>query len=255
MRFAAALLLLFSCQAQTTARKAPEYTYKVVKAYPHDRSAFTQGLEFHSGFLYEGTGLNGKSTLRKVRIEDGRVVQKIDIGVEYFGEGITLINGEIVQITYQTQTGFVYGLNDFALRRKFKYTGEGWGLTNNGREIFFSDGSAELRVLNPKTHAEKRRIKVHDGIQPIDRLNELEWVDGEIYANIWGTDRIARIAPRTGVVTGWIDLAGLLSPMYRTQAVDVLNGIAYDAAKKRLFVTGKLWPMLYEIQLVPKASK
>ena len=158
MRFAAALLLLLPCHAQT-----PVYTYKVVKAYPHDRSAFTQGLEFHNGFLYEGTGLNGKSTLRKVRIEDGQVLQKIDLSAEYFGEGITLIGGEIVQITYQTQTGFVYGLNDFALRRKFKYIGEGWGLTNNGREIFFSDGGPEIRVLDPKTLAEKRRIKVHDG--------------------------------------------------------------------------------------------
>lgn len=243
------------CFGQTTARKTPEYTYKVVKTYPHDRSAFTQGLEFHNGFLYEGTGLNGKSTLRKVRIADGQVLQKIEINAEYFGEGITLIGGEIVQITYQTQTGFVYGLNDFALRRKFKYTGEGWGLTNNGHEIFFSDGSAELRVLEPKTLAEKRRIKVHDGAKPVDQLNELEWVNGEIFANIWGTDRIARIAPQTGAVTGWIDLAGLLSPMYRTQAVDVLNGIAYDAAGKRLFVTGKLWPFLYEIQLVPKPSR
>jgi glutaminyl-peptide cyclotransferase len=256
MRFASAtLLLLLPCQAQTPARKTPEYTYKIVKAYPHDRSAFTQGLEFHNGFLYEGTGLNGKSTLRKVRIEDGQVLQKIDLSAEYFGEGITLVGGEIVQITYQTQTGFVYGLNDFTLRRKFKYVGEGWGLTNNGREIFFSDGSAEIRVLDPKTLAEKRRIKVHDGAKPIDQLNELEWVEGELFANIWGTDRIARIAPQTGAVTGWVDLAGILSPMYRTQAVDVLNGIAYDAAKKRLFVTGKLWPLLYEIQLIPKSVK
>jgi len=255
MRFLLIVLFFAPCFGQTAARKTPEYTYKVVKAYPHDRSAFTQGLEFHNGFLYEGTGLNGKSTLRKVRIEDGQVLQKIDISAQYFGEGITLINGEIVQITYQSQTGFVYGLNDFALRRKFNYTGEGWGLTNNGREIFFSDGSAELRVLDPKTLAEKRRIKVHDGARPVEQLNELEWVNGEIFANIWGTDRIARIAPQTGTVTGWIDLAGLLSPMYRTQAVDVLNGIAYDMAGKRLFVTGKLWPFLYEIQLVPKPSK
>ena len=251
MRFAAAtLLLLLPCPAQTH-----EYTYKVVNTYPHDRSAFTQGLEFHNGFLYEGTGLNGKSTLRKVQIETGQVLQKIDLSAEYFGEGITLVGGEIVQVTYQTQIGFVYGLSDFKLRRKFSYKGEGWGLTNNGREIFFSDGTAEIRVLDFKTLSEKRRIKVHDGSRAVDQLNELEWVEGEIYANIWGTDRIARISPRTGVVTGWIDLSGILSPMYRTKAVDVLNGIAYDAARKRLFVTGKLWPMLYEIQLIPKPSR
>jgi glutamine cyclotransferase len=250
MRFAVLLLLLLPCHAQTT-----EYTFKIVKAYPHDRSAFTQGLEFHNGFLYEGTGLNGRSTLRKVRIEDGQVLQKIDLSGEYFGEGITLIDGEIVQITYRTQVGFVYGLNDFKLRRQFKYQGEGWGLTNNGREIFFSDGSNEIRVLDPKTLTEKRRIQVHDGAKQVDQLNELEWVEGEIFANIWGTDRIARIAPRTGAVTGWIDLTGLLSPMYKTQAVDVLNGIAYDPARKRLFVTGKLWPLLYEIQLIPKSGK
>ena len=251
MKFAAAaLLLLLPCSADP-----PEYSYQVVKAYPHDRSAFTQGLEFHNGFLYEGTGLNGKSSLRKVRIDTGEVLLKIDLSTDYFGEGITIVGDEIVQITYQSQIGFVYGLTDFHLRRKFSYKGEGWGLTNNGREIFFSDGSAEIRVLNVKTLAEKRRIKVHDGVQPVGRLNELEWVDGEIYANIWGTDRIARIAPRTGAVTGWIDLTGILSPMYRTNAVDVLNGIAYDAARKRLFVTGKLWPMLYEIQLVPKKAR
>jgi glutaminyl-peptide cyclotransferase len=251
MRFAAAtLLLLLPCPAQT-----PEYTYKVIKVYPHDRSAFTQGLEFHNGFLYEGTGLNGKSTLRKVQIETGQVLQKIDLSAEYFGEGITLAGGEIVQITYQSQIGFVYGLSDFKLRRKFSYKGEGWGLTNNGREIFFSDGTAEIRMLDLKTLSENRRIKVHDGPRAVDQLNELEWVEGEIYANIWGTDRIARISPRTGAVTGWIDLTGILSPMYRTKAVDVLNGIAYDGAKKRLFVTGKLWPMLYEIQLVPKPSR
>ena len=252
MKFAAALLLLLlpPCSADP-----PEYTYKVINAYPHDRSAFTQGLEFHNGFLYEGTGLNGKSSLRKVRIDTGEVLQKLDLSAEYFGEGITLVGNEIVQLTYQSQIGFVYGLTDFHLRRKFSYKGEGWGLTNNGRDIFFSDGSAEIRVLDVRTLAEKRRIKVHDGVQPVDRLNELEWVDGKIYANIWGTDRIARISPQTGAVTGWIDLTGILSPMYRTNAVDVLNGIAYDSARKRLFVTGKLWPMLYEIQLVPKKAR
>ena len=248
MRFAALVLLLLPCHAQ----KTPEFTYKVVHAYPHDRTSFTEGLEYHNGFLYESTGLMGKSVLRKVRITDGVAVQNINLSPQYFGEGITVIGGEVVQLTYQTQIGFVYGLNDFKVRRTFTYQGEGWGLTNNGREIFFTDGSAEIRVLDPKTLAEKRRIKVQEGGRPINNLNELEWVEGELFANVWQTQRIARISPQTGAIKGWIDLSGILSPMYQTQAVDVMNGIAYDAAGKRLFVTGKWWPFLFEIQLIPK---
>jgi glutaminyl-peptide cyclotransferase len=232
--------------------KVPVYGYQVVHAYPHDRGAFTEGLEFHGGFLYESTGLNRRSSLRKVRLETGEVVQRIPISDEYFGEGITIIGDHIVQLTYQTQVGFVFGLNDFHLQRQFTYKGEGWSLTHNATNIYMDDGTDEIRVWDPQTLAERRRIKVRDNGRPVANLNELEWVEGELYANIWQTDTIARISPVTGDVTGWIDLTGLLSPMYRNRSEDVLNGIAYDAANKRLFVTGKLWPNLFEIRLVPK---
>lgn len=232
-----------------------EYTFEVVHVFPHDRSAFTQGLEFHAGFLYESTGLNGRSSLRKVRLETGEVVQQINLSPEFFGEGITLLRDEIYQLTWQSQVGFVYGARDFRQLRRFSYPGEGWGLTNNGREIFMSDGSDSLRVIEAGTFKEKRRLKVHDGARPIDQLNELEFVEGEIFANVWQTDRIARISPVTGDVVGWIDLAGLLSPVYKVESGAVLNGIAYDPARKRLFVTGKLWPNLFEIRLVRKRAK
>ncbi len=231
--------------------RAREYTFQVVHAYPHDAEAFTQGLEFHDGFLFEGTGLNGRSTLRKENLETGKVLQRIDLDQEFFGEGITIFNNQVLQLTWQSQVGFVYGLNDFHLQRKFSYPGEGWGLTNNGQELYLSDGTADIRVLDPRTFKEKRRIHVHDGSQAIDQLNELEYVEGQIYANIWQTDRIARIAPSTGAVVGWINCTGLLGPMYRRESGAVLNGIAYDSGKKRLFVTGKLWPQLFEIRVTP----
>jgi glutaminyl-peptide cyclotransferase len=230
--------------------RTPVYTYKVVNIFPHDPQAYTQGLVFHDGFLYEGTGLNGQSSLRKVRLETGEVVQKINLAPEYFGEGIALIGDEIVQLTWKAHKGFVYRAGDFHLLREFSYPGEGWGLTSHGNEVFMSDGSAELRVLDGKTLREKRRIKVHQGDHPVVELNELEFVEGEIFANVWQTDRIARISPGTGKVLGWIDLQGLLNPMYHRTPDSVLNGIAYDPATKRLFVTGKLWPNLFEIKLV-----
>jgi glutamine cyclotransferase len=231
---------------------APEYTFKVVRSFPHDSNAFTQGLAYRDGFLYEGTGLQGKSSLRKVQLETGAVVQHIDLASEFFGEGITLLKNEVVQLTWQSQTGFVYSLNDFHLLRRFYYKGEGWGLTTDGHDLFMSDGTPEIRVLDPDTLAEKRHFTVHDGSTRVKELNELEFVDGEIFANVWQTDRIVRISPRTGEVVGWIDLKGLLSPVYRLQPGAVLNGIAYDAEHKRLFVTGKLWPHIFEIQIVPK---
>jgi glutamine cyclotransferase len=233
-------------------RQTPEYTFKIIRVFPHDPSAFTQGLVYHDGFLYEGTGLNRQSSLRKVRLETGEVVQHVDLPGEFFGEGIAIVGDKVIQLTWQSQTGFVYRLSDFRLLRRFSYPGEGWGLTSNGNEIFMSDGTAEIRVLNATTLAEKRRFAVHDGATPIDQLNELEFVEGEIFANIWQTDRIARISPRAGKVVGWIDLKGLLSPVYRRRSDAVLNGIAYDASHKRLFVTGKLWPNIFEIQIVPK---
>lgn len=233
----------------------PEYTFKVVQVFPHDTAAYTQGLVYHNGFLYEGTGLEGRSSLRKVRLETGEVLQKIDIPPQYFGEGIVILNNQIIQLTWQSQVGFIYDLNSFRLLRQFSYPGEGWGLATNGRDIFMSDGTAEIRVLDGATLREKRRLQVRDGNTPVTQLNELEFVGGEIFANIWQTDRIARISPANGRVVGWIDLKGLLSPVYKLEFGAVLNGIAYDPEHKRLFVTGKLWPSIFEIQLVPKHAQ
>jgi glutamine cyclotransferase len=225
----------------------------VVNTYPHDASAFTQGLVYQDGFLYEGTGLNGRSSLRKERLETGEVLKQINLSPDVFGEGIAIFNHQVIQLTWQSHIGYVYRLNDFQLLRQFSYSGEGWGLTSNSRELFMSDGTPEIRVLDPQTLQEKRRITARDGDTPVDQLNELEWVDGEIFANVWQSDRIARISPQTGKVTGWIDLSGLLSPLYHLEPGAVLNGIAYDAVHKRLFVTGKLWPKVFEIRLVQKA--
>ncbi len=247
--------LLLAQSSPRTAGKPAEYTFKVVKIYPHDSQAFTQGLVYHDGFLYEGTGLNGRSSLRKVNLETGEVVKQVDLSPEFFGEGITLYKNEVVQITWQSHVGFVYSLEDFHLLRRFTYSGEGWGLATHGNEILMSDGSPEIRVLDAQTFDERRRIKVHDGAAPVTELNELEFVEGEIFANVWHTDRIARISPATGRVLGWIDLKGILSPIYRAGPDAVLNGIAYDAQHKRLFVTGKLWPSIFEIQIVPKPRR
>jgi len=233
----------------------PEYTFKIVHTFPHDPAAFTQGLAYHGGFLYEGTGLQGRSSLRKVRLETGEVVQRVELDPQFFGEGIAILKDHVVQLTWQSQTGFVYNLGDFRVLRRFSYPGEGWGLTTDGRQIFMSDGTSEIRVLDTDRLVEKRRFTVRDGSTPIEQLNELEFVEGEIFANIWQTNRIARISPQTGKVIGWIDLTGLLSPIYRLESGAVLNGIAYDSARKRLFVTGKLWPTIFEIRLVPKYLK
>jgi len=245
---------LLTCRPLTwsQSKKIPQYTFTVVHTFPHDSSAFTQGLEYHDGFLYESTGLKGRSSLRKVRLETGEVLQRIDLSAEYFGEGITVYKDKIVQLTWQSHVGFVYSLSDLRLQRQFSYAGEGWGLANDGREIFMSDGTSEIRVLDPLTLAEKRRFTVHDGATLIKDLNELEFVEGELYANVWQTDRIARISPQSGEVRGWIDLTALLSPVFRLADGAVLNGIACDSKRKRLFVTGKLWPNLFEIKIVPK---
>ena len=232
---------------------APEYGYQVVHVYPHDRNAFTQGLEYRGGFLYEGTGLEGRSSLRKVKLETGEVVQKIDLAAQFFGEGITVINQQIVELTWKHQMGFVYDQMSLRRQRNFNYPGEGWGLTNDGSNIYMSDGSAQIRVWDGTTLSEKRRLNVHDGTGAVREINELEWVRGEIYANVWQTDRIARISPKDGSVVGWIDVSGILPMMDRIGA-DVLNGIAYDSLGDRLFVTGKLWPKLFDIKLVPKRS-
>ncbi|MEP7362703.1 MAG: glutaminyl-peptide cyclotransferase [Acidobacteriota bacterium] len=249
------LVFLWALVAFTCCAEAPVATFQVVHTYPHDRGAYTQGLEYRGGFLYESTGLNGRSSLRKVELQTGRVLQKVDLPYEHFGEGITMLVGEILQLTWRSHVGFVYGQTDFKMKRMFQYPGEGWGLTNNGTHIFMSDGTNEIRLWNPKTLAEVKRLKVMDGTTAVDQLNELEIVGGEIYANVYQTQRIARISPTTGKVLGWVDLSGLLSPIFRNGEIDVLNGIAYDAVGKRLFVTGKLWPSLFEIKVVPKTKK
>jgi glutaminyl-peptide cyclotransferase len=247
--------LFGQASAPISANAPPEYTFAVVRVFPHDTSAYTQGLAYRDGFLYEGTGRKGHSSLRKVRLETGEVLQRVDLASEFFGEGITILKDKVFQLTWTSGKVFVYNLNDFHLLRNFSYFGEGWGLAANDRELFLSDGTAEIRVLDPESFQEKRRIKVHDRSTPVDQLNELEFVDGQIFANVWHTNRIARISPQTGDVVGWIDLTGLLSSVYRLEPEAVLNGIAYDPTQKRLFVTGKLWPSVFEIRLSEQRRK
>ena len=245
----AALVPLASAPASAQRMtRAPVSGYEVVRTFPHDPGAFTQGLVYRDGFFYEGTGLNGQSSIRRVALETGEVLQIRRIEDRYFGEGIALVGDQLVQLTWQSGIGFVYDRQTFAPVRSFTYRGEGWGLTYDGTRLIMSDGTPTLRFLDPKTFAVIGRLAVRDGNRPVDDLNELEVVRGEIFANVWGTDRIARISPKTGAVRGWIDLAGLLPPA-EAAGTDVLNGIAYDAAGDRLFVTGKLWPRLFEIRV------
>jgi glutamine cyclotransferase len=217
------------------------YGYTVVNSFPHDPQAFTQGLIVRDGVLYESTGLNGQSSLRKVRLETGEVLQRISVDGRYFAEGMTDWGNRLIQLTYTTKIGFVYDLSTFALQRTFDYSGQGWGLTHDRRRLIMSDGSSALRFLDPETLRETGRVTVKDGDKPIENLNELEWVKGEVFANVWLTDRIAIIAPESGRVTAWLDLSGF-AVQCAPGTDDVLNGIAYDAARDRLFVTGKLWP-------------
>jgi glutamine cyclotransferase len=248
-----AALLLCGCGSGTPAGPIREYGYKIVHAYPHDPGAFTEGLFYLDGFLYESTGLEGHSSVRKVRLETGEVVEKHDLPPEYFGEGIINWKKELIQLTYKSETGFVYDLASFAVQRKFEYPGEGWALTTDGKRILMSDGTPQIRFWNPDTLAETGRLTVTDNGQPLKNVNELEWIKGDIYANVWMTDRIAIIDPNSGAVKSWVDLTGILGPSDRMSGeVDVLNGIAYDAKGDRLFVTGKKWPKLFEIKLVPK---
>ena len=249
-RWAVWFSLIASAPAQV-----PRYTYRVIHSYPHDPLAFTQGLEYHDGFLYEGTGLEGSSTLRKVEIDTGKVLQAVALEEQYFGEGITALDHRILQLTWRSQRGFVYDQGTFKLLRTFEYRGEGWGLANDGSRIFMSDGTADVRCWDPVTLQETRRFTVHDGDRPVALINELECVRGEIYANVWQTDLIARISPADGKITGWIDLSGLLTAEERSHGADVLNGIAYDPAGDRLFVTGKLWPKLFEIRVVAAVNR
>ncbi len=231
---------------------APEFfQYEVVNVFPHDPGAFTQGLEFVDGSLYEGTGQHGVSSLRRVELETGRVLQNRALPSAYFGEGITVLGNRIYQLTWQSRVGFVYDKKTLRPVSRFRYSGEGWGLTNNGRQLIMSDGTSTLRFLDPRTFKVLRRVSVTDRGQPIEQLNELEWIKGEIYANIWNSEWIARISPENGQVTGWIDMRGLIRPGEAVGSNAVLNGIAHDAEKDRIFVTGKNWPKLFEIKLLP----
>jgi glutaminyl-peptide cyclotransferase len=233
------------------AEPIPTDTYQVVRVYPHDPKAFTQGLLYTDGHLYESTGLNGRSSIRMVELSTGMVLRQFDLLPEYFGEGLTDWNRSLVQLTWKTGTAFVYDRFTFKITRTFQYEGEGWGLTHDATTLIMSDGSSVLRFLDPKSFREIRRISVHDEQgRPVEQLNELEYIRGEIYANIWHADKIVRISPRTGKVLGWIDLSGLMDKSQLPDADAVLNGIAYDARGDRLFVTGKLWPKLFEIRIV-----
>ena len=228
------------------------YGYQVVDVRPHDPEAFTQGLVFFKGVLFESTGLNGRSSLRRVDLQTGRVLQKIDVSAQYFAEGMTILDGRVYQLTWQSQKGFVYDLGTFQLQREFTYTGEGWGLTTDGHSLIMSDGTNQIRFLDPATFRVTRTIPVLDHGAPLPRLNELEYVKGEIFANIWQTQSVVRINPENGTVTGMIDFSGLLAPSDYRGNTDVLNGIAYDSAGDRLFITGKNWPKLFEVRLQPK---
>ena len=243
--FAAALMF-----AAPAAAAIPVQGYQVVKAYPHDRGAFTQGLFFKDGVLFESTGLEGRSTIRKVQLETGEVLMSVALPQQVFGEGLTWWDKRLISITWKHQTGFVLDMESFQPKSQFNYVGEGWGLARSDREILMSDGSAQIRRLDPKTLKEVGRIRVTADGRPLTQLNELEWVKGEIWANVWQTDRIARIDPATGKVKAFIDLRGLLNRSRpEARGADVLNGIAYDAATDRVFVTGKLWPWLYQIKV------
>jgi glutaminyl-peptide cyclotransferase len=231
--------------------QAATWHYRVVHEYPHDPGAYTQGLVFHDGLLYEGTGKYGESTLRKVELESGRVLQHVPLSPRHFGEGITIWNDEILQLTWRERAGLIYDLETLRpTGRTFRYAGEGWGLTHDGQHLILSDGTSVLRFLDPETFEVVRRLAVRSGRQRIIHLNELEYIDGEIFANIWKKDYLARISPRTGEVLGWVDLRGLWPRGVPRDVDQVLNGIAYDAPSGRLFVTGKNWPRLYEIELV-----
>lgn len=223
----------------------------MIDVLPHDPSAYTQGLVYQDGIFFEGTGLHGQSTLRKVDPATGEVLQGVRLPEQYFGEGTAVLGDKLYQLTWQENTGFIYDKDTFDLMDAWTYPTEGWGLTTDGQWLIMSDGTDTLYFLDPATLEVQRTVPVFDHQGPVLRLNELEWVEGEVWANVWQTDLIARIDPDSGQVTGWVDLSGLLPEEDRTQPVDVLNGIAYDAATGRLFVTGKWWPKLFEIEVVP----
>jgi glutaminyl-peptide cyclotransferase len=247
--FIAAIVLCTACE--TFAADG----YRIVHTYPHDQQAFTQGLIFVDGYLYESTGIEGKSSLREEDLETGRILQFHDVPSRYFAEGLTDWGSTLIQLTWQSHVALVYDRATFRFLRSFQYEGEGWGLTHDARNLILSDGTAVLRFYDPSDFRETNSIIVKDHGKPVDQLNELEFIHGQIYANVWHSDRIARISPATGEILGWIGLSGLLPASQHSSAEAVLNGIAYDSAHDRLFVTGKLWPKIFEIQIVPETEK
>ena len=247
-------MAVVACAPATIAQRkpAPVQSYKVIATFPHDTTSFTQGLVYASeGQMYESTGLEGESTLRRVDIATGKTLQRLDVPAQYFAEGLTMVGDELVQLTWQHKLGFVYDRHTFKQKRTFSYKTEGWGLASDGTAtLVMSDGSDTLTFLDPKTFAVARTLRVRDAERPVPNLNELEWIEGEIWANVWLTDRIARISPKTGEVNAWIDLSSLWPVAQRPMpAEQVLNGIAYDKATRRIYITGKKWPRLYQISV------
>jgi len=242
--------LTMGCQVGASQPRAALYSYEVVEAYPHDPEAFTQGLVWHDGRLYESTGLYGRSSLREVDLEKGEILRMVELDADFFGEGLAILGDKIYQLTWREKKGFIYHLDSLELIGEFTYDTEGWGITTDGRQLIMSDGSHILYFLDPDTLQVVRKLEVRDGGVRVSRLNELEYVNGEIYANVWLSDYVAAIDPDTGRVKGWVDFSGLLDgELAEEYQVDVLNGIAYDAENERLFVTGKLWPALYEVRV------
>lgn len=237
---------------KTASGTVAQYTYEVVNTWPHDREAYTQGLLFSNGYLLESTGLEGRSSLRSVELHTGKIIEQVIIPQPYFAEGLALLNGKLYQLTWQHGVGFIYDANTFNKLGDFKYSGEGWGLTTDGQKLILSDGTNRLRFFDPENFKLAKSVAVLDRGKPVTNINELEYVQGEIYANIWHDERIARIEPNTGRVIGWIDLTGLRERSGVTDEEGVLNGIAYDEPSGRLFVTGKLWPKLFEIRIKEK---
>jgi len=229
----------------------PVYTYEIVNVYPHDTNAFTEGLDYLNGDLFESTGLYRRSALRRVELKTGRVLQQTNLPAQYFGEGLALLNGKAYQLTYREGKGFVFQLDTFRANLEFNYSGEGWGMTTDGHSLIMTDGTENIRFLDPGTFKETRRITVVADGKPVTNLNELEWVKGELYANVWKTFEILRIDPQTGKILGVVDFSGLLTPDELERA-EVFNGIAYDPDGDRLFVTGKFWPKLFEVRLRQK---
>jgi glutaminyl-peptide cyclotransferase len=236
-------------ESATSGERARQASYEVVNSYPHDPTSFTQGLLWQNGGFYESTGLYGQSKLRRLEFPSGRVLKESGLQTDLFGEGLALVDSRLIQLTWKSHRGFVYDLDSFRLLQEFTYDTEGWGLTHDGKNLILSDGSSELLYLDPQTFKPVKKLAVTMNGRPVTELNELEFIEGEIWANVWQTDLILRIDPSTGRVTSFLDLKGILAPSDRTGREDVLNGIAYDSEHKRIFVTGKLWPRIFEIRM------